>query len=139
MQHDPNIAPQHMFDGVLLNDHTFQSPSLPSLINQPSPGSGSLNDRQLEPPMTYDQLMTQNTSLRTRVSELEVINMMYSDNENNLRRERDEAIKAQEDLKRRIDELESQVGGEHGDEHVSKKARLEDSPDKSAADQSADL
>lgn len=138
MQHDPNIAPQHMFDGVLLNEHGFQSPALSTLINQPSPGSGSLNDRQLEPPMTYDQLLNANTQLRTRVSELEVINMMYTEDADNLRREKDEAVKAQEDLKRRISELESQIPHAEGDEHVSKKARLEDSPDNAAAEQPGD-
>lgn len=127
MHHDPNIAPQHMFDGVTLQDHTFQTPALPTLGNHPSPGSiASLNDRQLEPPMTYDQLLAQNTLLKTRVSELEVIKMVYSDNEINLRRERDEAIGAQNAFKRRIEELEEQLQNGWESTHVNKKARIEE-------------
>lgn len=125
LQNDPNIAPQHMFDGVILGEHTFQSPSLPTLINDPSPGSlSSINDRRLDPPATYEQLLAEHTALRTRVSELEVINMMYSDNENNLRRERDEALKGNEDLKRKVEELEAQLRQSQAFEHPIKKPRL---------------
>lgn len=128
MHNDPNIAPQHMFDGVTLQDHTFQTPALPTLGNHPSPGSiASMNDRPSEAPMTYEQLLAQNTHLKTRVSELEVINMMYSDNESNLRRERDEAIGAQNAFKRRIEELEEQINNTTELEHVNKRARTENS------------
>lgn len=128
MQHDPNIAPQHMFDGVTLQDHSFQTPALPTLGNHPSPGSiASLNNRQLEAPMTYEQLLTEVTVLKTRVSELEVINMVYLDNENNLRRERDEAISAQNAFKRRIEELEEKLQGGSEPEHPKKRARTDDS------------
>lgn len=128
-QQDPNIAPQHIFDGVALTDHTFQSPSLPALhLGQPSPGSAS-SDRHLEPPMTYEQLLAANTHLKTRVSELEVINMMYSDNENNLRVERDNAIRTQEDLKKRVQQLEEQLRNTNDQEHPSKKQRLSDASD----------
>ena len=102
--HDPNIAPQHMFDSVNLADQGFGgSPSLPPLnLNQPSPtnldGSGS-----------YEAITSANTNLRTRVSELEVINMVYSDNENSLRSERDTAIRERDDLKRKLEELEKQL------------------------------
>lgn len=90
-----------MFDGVVsLPDNAF-NPALPAL----SQDLVALND-QPAMALTYEQLVAHNTALRTRVSELEVIQMMYSDNENNLRRERDEAIKGQEDLKRRIEQLE---------------------------------
>lgn len=125
-QQDPNIAPQHLFDGVSLAEHAFQSPSLPGLhLSQPSPSSAS-SDRHLEPPMTYDQLVSTNTHLKTRVSELEVINMMYSDNENTLRNERDNAVRAQEDLKRRIQQLEDQLRTHESQEHLSKKPRISD-------------
>jgi hypothetical protein len=33
-------------------------------------------DRHLEPPQTYDQLLHTNNQLKTRVNELELINMM---------------------------------------------------------------
>jgi len=123
MHHDPNIAPQHMFDGVTLNDHPFQpSPSLPALhLSQPSPGSmSSINDRSnLEPPQTYEQLLAQNATLRTRVSELEVINMVFSDNENTLRIEKEAAL-------RRVHELEARVRELEDPDHPSKKLRLSD-------------
>lgn len=77
--------------------------------------------------MTYEQLLAQNTHLKTRVSELEVINMMYSDNENSLRRERDEAIGAQNAFKRRIEELEEQLNNGSELEHANKRARTEQS------------
>lgn len=86
-----------------------------------------MNDRPSEAPMTYEQLLAQNTHLKTRVSELEVINMMYSDNESNLRRERDEAIGAQNAFKRRIEELEEQINDNTELEHVNKRARTENS------------
>ena len=118
MHHDPNIAPQHMFDGVALADHVFQTPALPSLGNHPSPGSEH---------MSYEQLLAQTTILKTRVSELEVINMMFQDNLNNLSRERDDAIRGQEDLKRRVDELEHQAQMSLVDlDRPHKKPRLED-------------
>lgn len=111
MHHDPNIAPQHIFDNVgTLNDSAFAHAGLPPLMNHASPSSlTSMNNQQLDAPLTYDQLLAQNTILKTRVSELEVINMVYSDNENNLRRERDEAVKVQEELKRKVDDLEKQL------------------------------
>ncbi|KAK5072944.1 GATA zinc finger protein 3 [Lithohypha guttulata] len=124
--HDPNIAPQHLFDGVSLQDHTFQTPALPNLASHTSLGSLSgLNDRELDQPLSYEQLLAQNTVLKTRVSELEVINMMYSDNENNLRRERDEAIKVQEDIRRRLEELEHRIESSELD-RPHKRAKLEE-------------
>lgn len=129
MHHDPNIAPQHMFDGVSLADHQFQTPALPQLGSHPSPGAlGQLHDRQLEQPMNYETLAAQNAVLKTRVSELEVINMMFSDNENGLRRERDEAIQAQEAFKRRIEELESHIQADE-QAHPNKRARVESPAD----------
>lgn len=115
-----------MFDGVTLQEHTFQTPALPTLGTHPSPNSMvSLNDRQLEAPITYEQLLAQNMELKTKVSELEVIKMVYSDNEINLRRERDEAISAQNAFKRRIEELEEQLYHNPELKHVNKKARVE--------------
>lgn len=125
-QHDPNIAPQHLFDGAAMdNGHFNGSPSLPGLgLSQPSPG---LN---LEAPMSYDALLAANTTLRTRVSELEVINMVYSDNENNLRSERDRAIQENDELKRKIGALESQLQQATANDfdRPAKKQRLSDEP-----------
>lgn len=129
--HDPNIAPQHLFDGAAMNDHHFNgSPSLPALhFNQPSPSAISLGgDRHLEAPMTYEQLVAANTNLRTRVSELEVINMVYSDNENSLRSERDRAFKERDELKRKFDELEKRFQEINDPEQPLKRPRLSNEP-----------
>jgi GATA-binding protein, other eukaryote len=121
--HDPNIAPQHIFDSVNLSDQHFGgSPSLPPLnLNQPSPpnidGVGS-----------YEALMAVNTNLRTRVSELEVINMVYSDNENSLRSERDNAMRERDEFKRKVEELERQLRETTDLNHPSKKPRLSNEP-----------
>jgi len=126
--HDPNIAPQHMFDGVTLNDHPFHPSSslgLP-LAGHPSPGStSSMNDRHLEPPQSYDHLLAHNTNLRTRVTELEVINMMYLEQENSLKLERDQAVRNEEELRRRVRMLEQQLQ-EAEYAHPAKKPRLDE-------------
>ncbi|EXJ78435.1 hypothetical protein A1O1_08835 [Capronia coronata CBS 617.96] len=130
--HDPNIAPQHVFDGASshLPEHHFAngSPSLPPL-NQPSPNTNSVvNDRHTELPMSYEQLVTANANLRTRVSELEVISMVYSDNENNIRKERDRAVRERDELKRKVEQLERKLQDirEAKEEPPSKKQRLSD-------------
>ena len=121
LHHDPNIAPQHLFDGVTLNDASFGgSPSLPHLnLGQPSPSN-------LEGTISYEQLLAANTNLRTRVSELEVINMVYSDNENSLRTERDSAVRERDELKRRLEELEQRLNDTIDLAHPSKKTKLSD-------------
>ena len=126
LHHDPNIAPQHLFDGVALSDHVFQAPALPNLGSHPSPGSLGSFAQPSDSLLSVEQLIAQNTLLKTRVSELEVINMMYSDNENNLRKDRDEAVRAHEDLKRRFEELERSVQGSSDLPHPNKKARIEE-------------
>lgn len=132
-QHNSNIAPQHMFDSVTVGDHNFnQSNTLPALqLRQPSPGStSSVVDRHLEAPQTYEGLLAANTSLKTRVSELEVINelfrgrvaeleqsdatarrseMIVRDSEVRLRRSLEDAHRREDELKRRISELEQQL------------------------------
>ncbi|KAL1981372.1 hypothetical protein VTN96DRAFT_2715 [Rasamsonia emersonii] len=137
-QHNSNIAPQHMFDSVTLTDHNFNnSNTLPALqIRQPSPGStSSVVDRHLDVPQTYEGLLAANTSLKTRVSELEVINelfrgrvaeleqsdatarrseMIVRDSEVRLRRSLEEAHRREEELKRRISELEQQLAERTG-------------------------
>jgi GATA-binding protein, other eukaryote len=121
---DPNIAPQHMFDGVSLPDQPFTgSPSLPPLnLGQPSPGQQDSNGN-------YEQLMAANANLRMRVSELEVINMVYSDNENNLRSERDNAMRERDEFKRKFEDLEKQLKEATELAHPTKKARLDDATD----------
>jgi len=128
---DSNIAPSHIFDSVTLPPDTFASPNLPAFnLRQPSPSATSLNGTsQLEAPQTYDGLMGQNSHLRTRVSELEVINDLFrgrvgelenseqeARREANSKREENERLKSDveterrkvEDLQKRVTELESE-------------------------------
>jgi GATA-binding protein, other eukaryote len=114
----------------MLNDHPFQaSPSLPALhLSHPSPGStSSLNDRHLEPPQAYDQLLHSNNQLKTRVNELELINMMRTETEVRLQRDLNTARKSEDDLKRRIDQLEQLLNNRATDDdaaHPAKRTRL---------------
>lgn len=110
-------------------------------------------DRHLEVPQTYEGLLAANTSLKTRVSELEVINelfrgrvaeleqsdatarrseMIARDSEARTRRSLEESQRREDELKRRISELEQQLS-EHGlfqgngaNEPAMKKIRLSD-------------
>lgn len=131
--HNSNIAPQHLFDSVTLTDHSFNpSNTLPALqLRHPSPGStSSLADRHLEVPQTFEGLLAANTSLKTRVSELEVINelfrgrvteleqsdaaarrseMIARESEARLRQSLNDAHRREDDLKRRISDLEQQL------------------------------
>lgn len=137
--HPSNIAPQHMFDGVL-HDGVFHSPSMPSFtLRQPSPGASSINGAHLEPPLPYDTLSAQNTALKTRVNELEVINDLFRgrvnelenaeqgarEREAQLRTELEEVKQREADLKRRLEEYDE------GPRH--KKMRLSDLVDDSRA------
>lgn len=133
-----NIAPQHMFDSVTFSDHNFNpsvsTTSVPTTqLQHPSPGStSSTNDRQQDAPQTYDSLLAANTSLKTRVSELEFINQLFRgrvseleqsdatarrsemfvrDSESQLRKSLQDAQRREDDLKRRIDDLERQISG----------------------------
>ena len=101
-----------MFDGVSLANHDFQaSPSLPSLnLRQPSPSSvSSSNDRHLEPPKTYEGLQQAFNTLKTRVSELEVINGLYSNELEQQRMKQQQWQQTENELKRHVDELEHEV------------------------------
>jgi len=112
IQQPSNIAPQHMFDGVSLSNHDFHgSPSLPSLnLRQPSPSSvSSLNDRHLEPPKTYEELHQAYNTLKTRVSELEVINGLYSNELEQQRMKQHQWQQTEIELKRHVEELEHEV------------------------------
>ncbi|CEO60368.1 Putative GATA transcription factor [Penicillium brasilianum] len=160
--HNSNIAPQHMFDQVTAGrDSGLGSSNLPSLpLRQPSP---SAVDRQLESPQTYESLLALNTSLKTRVSELDLINelfrgrvaeleqsdasarrseMIARDSEARLRRTLEETQRREEDLKRRVNELERQIGTSgsfdaDSSEPSAKRIRLSDmvehSPEESPA------
>lgn len=148
--HNSNIAPQHMFDSVTRGDNALNSSgSLASLpLRQPSP---SAVERQLDSPQTYESLLALNTSLKTRVSELDLINelfrgrvaeleqsdasarrseMIARDSEARLRRSLEESQRREEDLKQRVSDLERQLGTSAGDgdssEPQAKRIRLSD-------------
>ncbi|KAI4243902.1 MAG: hypothetical protein L6R40_003284 [Gallowayella cf. fulva] len=139
-QQTSNIAPQHLFDGATLNDHTFHaSPPLPSFhIRQPSPGStSSQNDRRQDSKPSYEQLHQENTVLKTRVSELEVINILYkgqvgeqdqkaTESDQQLRHLLEEAQRRENDLKQQVKELEQEIADLRGGEPALKHQRLSD-------------
>lgn len=74
-----NIAPQHIFDNVSLTDPNFHSPStLPTFaLRQPSPSAASMNGSHLEHSHAYGEATSNSGHLKTRVSELEVINDLF--------------------------------------------------------------
>jgi GATA-binding protein, other eukaryote len=122
------------FDTNGFAEHQFNhSPSMPPIhLRQPSPGETSINgDRHLDVPQTYEQLIAANASLKTRVSELEVINELFRgrvtqleqdeanarqgqdmlrSSENNLQQALEESRRRENQLKRRLDDLEREVG-----------------------------
>ena len=117
-----NIAPHHFFENPHLGEPAFvHSTSLPAFhLRHPSPGSTtSLNDRHLEPSQPYEALHQANTSLKTRISELEVINGLYKGRvqelerseamQNQLRQALDQSQAREDELKRRLDDLEREV------------------------------
>ncbi|KAF1912828.1 hypothetical protein BDU57DRAFT_336261 [Ampelomyces quisqualis] len=120
--HPSNIAPQHMFEQALSSD-VFHSSALGAFGHRaPSPANSSINGSHLDAPLPYDSLAAQNTALKTRVSEMELINDLFrnrvtelenSENaaretEAKLRAELDEVRQRESDLKRRLDELEDE-------------------------------
>lgn len=154
-----NIAPQHLFDGVTLDGTAFQSASMNNPSNnlfiprQPSPngsisGVMSGNISGLHPPQTYDALFNQNTTLKTRVSELEVINDLFHGrvseleagerdvrrNEAALKQELEDAKQREEELKRRVEELKHLLEIANSDEgRKGKRMRMSDVVDVSGA------
>ncbi|KAJ5028143.1 signal recognition protein [Bipolaris maydis] len=119
--HPSNIAPQHMFEQALHGD--FHSPSLPGFgLRAPSPATSSVNGSHLEAPLPYETLAAQNTALKTRVSEMELINDLFRNRvseleqseqsarqtESTLRKELEEVKQREADLKRRLEEIENE-------------------------------
>ncbi|KAI4162507.1 MAG: hypothetical protein LQ342_003922 [Letrouitia transgressa] len=140
-----NIAPQYVFEGASLAEHGLRaSPSLSAHhLRQPSPSStSSQNDKHLEPPQTYDQLLQANTALKTRVSELEVINILYKgqvgeQNENarrsevmqqasedQLRQLLEQANRRESELRRHVEELEREIKELREGEPQAKRQRV---------------
>jgi GATA-binding protein, other eukaryote len=103
---NPNIAPQHIFDTVTLAPE-FHSPSL-TTFRQPSPSALSLNGTSnLEQPQSHEALVAQNSHLRTRVSELEVINGLFRGRVAELEQSHEEARRTEKRHEEEIERLRS--------------------------------
>lgn len=140
--YDPHLPVYQGMDG-----HQFQSPALPHY-----PMSGGSPGRPASPmngdahsdstPETREQLIAANASLKTRVSELEVINELYrgrltqleqeQQNADNYRHQAEQAMKGEaseramrEESQRRHDETQRQLDDCHRREN-SLKRRLDD-------------
>lgn len=146
LSQNPNIAPQHIFDSAALAEAAFHSPSLPGFsLRHPSPSASSINGSHLEAPNAYGELAGNNSSLKTRVSELEVINDLFrgrvselEQSEQEARRQESLAREASEryksdletalareaDLKRRLDDAEAELQTYRAQEQPQKRARL---------------
>jgi len=140
------------FGGHVTDDqYNHHSPNLPPMhLRAPSPGRSTspLNGMNgLEVPQTYEQLIASNTSLKTRVSELNLINDLFRDrvtqleqaednarrgealvreSEMDLTRRLDESQRRENQLKRRLDELEQELSELRDGAHPAKKMRLAD-------------
>lgn len=145
-----NIAPQHLFDNVTLAETALHSTSLPGFsLRQPSPTPSSVNGSHLEPTHAYGEAPGNNNVLKTRVSELEVINDLFRGRVSELeqseqearRREAlakeavdrykadlDTALAREVDLKKRIADLEAELAT-YRQAPPAKKVRLSDGPE----------
>ena len=85
-------------------------------------------DRHLEPPLSYDQLLLTNNQLKTRVNELELINMMTTESEARLQKEIESIRKNEQDMKPHINQLEQALNdrdtSNNEDHHPAKRTRL---------------
>ncbi|KAI4257720.1 MAG: hypothetical protein LQ352_001560 [Teloschistes flavicans] len=138
-----NIAPQHLFDGASLSDQGFSvSTSLPSFnIRQPSPGStSSQHEPHAGSKSSHEHLLNENKVLKTRVSELEVINILYkgqvgeqdqkaTESEQQLRQVLEKVQQEKDELKRRVEELEQEVADLRGEEPAPKRRRTSNDPE----------
>ncbi|KAK5674941.1 GATA zinc finger protein 3 [Elasticomyces elasticus] len=104
---DPNIAPQHIFDTVSL---TVGDDYPPTTYRVPSPSNVSVAG-QLDAPLTYDALSAQNRDLRTRVSELEVINGLFRGRVGELESSEAEARRAAQRKEEEIEKLRAELRG----------------------------
>jgi len=150
----PSMFGNHLpaFNGHNLDDHyNHHSPSLPPMhIRQPSPGRSTspLNGASgLEVPQTYEQLIASNAALKTRVSELEVINELFRgrvtqleqdeanarrgeemrrESEHNLLNRLEESQRRENQLKRRLDDVERELSDLREGAPRAKKMRVAD-------------
>lgn len=149
------MFPTHLtaYSGHTLDDpyNNHHSPSLPPMhLRAPSPGRSTspLNGAHgLEVPQTYEQLIAHNSSLKTRVSELEVINDLFRtrvsqleqdennarrgeemrrDSEQDLMRRLEESQRRENQLKHRLDDVERELGDIRDGAPRAKKMRVAD-------------
>lgn len=146
---NPNIAPQHIFDNVSLTEPNFHSPSLPSFaLRHPSPSNASLNGSHPENSHAYTDAASNSGHLKTRVSELEVINDLFRgrvaeleqseqaarrnaelarDAADRYRADFEDSMAREKDLKRRVEQLEAELDAYRNQAPPpSKRARLSD-------------
>ena len=123
------MPPHHMFDPSGM-DHAFgpttgRSPSLPALhFRQPSP---NYLDRHLQPPHhPYESLQVAHTELKTRASELEVINGLFNDRIRQLEEEHRQTLEREHDYKRQIARLQDEVAFFRRSSTASKRSLEED-------------
>jgi GATA-binding protein len=142
----PNMYDPHLpvFQGM--DAHQFTSPALPQYsMSGGSPGhpaSPTNGEPHGDPPQTLEQLIAANATLKTRVSELDLINELYrgrlsqleqeQQNADNCRHQEEQAMKAEaneramrEDAQRRHEETQRQLEDCHRREN-SLKRRLDD-------------
>ncbi|KAK5729207.1 GATA zinc finger protein 3 [Elasticomyces elasticus] len=116
---DPNIAPQHIFDTVSL---TVGDDYPPTAYRVPSPSNMSQLDAP--PSLTYDALSTQNRDLRTRVSELEVINGLFRGRVGELESSEAEARRAAKGKEEEVEKLRAELRGQQNEiEGLRKRVR----------------
>lgn len=140
-----NIAPQHLFDASTLTNHDSFAPSLPTMpsfssLRQGSPSASSLLNGHSGGLINDAYEAAGQAGLKTRVSELEVINDLFRgrvaelensemearrgaeaarESEALVRSQLEEALGREDALKRRVEELEKELG------RPSKRAKLD--------------
>ncbi|KAK4964852.1 GATA zinc finger protein 3 [Elasticomyces elasticus] len=136
-----NIAPQHFFDELSIT-HAFASPSIPAFtLRHPSPSASSINGSHADAAASPDlaALHAQNAHLKTRVSELEVINDLFRGRVAELEQSELEARRAEagmrelaerdsvttHELRMRLEVVERELDGLRG-ESGRKRVRLAD-------------
>ena len=143
-----SIAPPSLFESLVNDSALAGSSSLPPLnLNHPSPGStSSIDMKHLEQPQSIESLISANNTLMTRVKELELVNDMFrarvhqlETSEANLKRTTitnreieaqlrqciEECSKREDTLKRKVEDLESELV-EIKDPLTRKKLRVSD-------------
>ncbi|KAH7375623.1 hypothetical protein B0T11DRAFT_270637 [Plectosphaerella cucumerina] len=146
-----------------LDDSHFQSGALTG-FSPNRPGSPLNGDRNLDTPQTHEQLIAANSALKTRVSELEVINELFRGRlgqlehdeatarrgqeisgqaEAQLRAQLEDSHRRENNMKRRLDELEIELKAVRDaanfieTDRPYKRARLSEQPEDRDAEQVA--